>query len=259
MSDDFTLIAIRERSFLDLLDLAVGVVRRRPGAIGLAAAAGAAPFVALNAVLLEDSEHADGLVIPLLLLEAPWATLPLTLVLGGLMFGRKPGVGTMIRRLLAALPALVFVHVLLRILLLVTILPVPLLPGRLWFASEVILLEKAGPLRAERRCGRLSSGRFADFFFQWLAQLGFGLAFAVCFAVGTGAVTSALFGREVTWEPPLGLGLSSWRFQVGVWIAIAFFAVARFLNYIDQRIRLEGWELRLRLQAAGRDLEETAS
>ena len=48
---------------------------------------------------------------------------------------------------------------------------------------------------------------------------------------------------------------SGLRFQVGVWIAIAFFAVGRFLIYIDERIRGEGWEIRLRLQAAIRELE----
>jgi len=41
-----------------------------------------------------------------------------------------------------------------------------------------------------------------------------------------------------------------------VWIAIAFFGVFRFLSYIDRRIRLEGWELELRLKAVGRASEE---
>ena len=41
-------------------------------------------------------------------------------------------------------------------------------------------------------------------------------------------------------------------FQTGVWIAIAFFAVVRFLSYIDRRIRLEGWEIELRLKSVGR-------
>jgi hypothetical protein len=48
---------------------------------------------------------------------------------------------------------------------------------------------------------------------------------------------------------------SGLRFQLGVWIAIAFFAVGRFLIYLDERIRGEGWEVRLRLQSAIRELE----
>ena len=35
-----------------------------------------------------------------------------------------------------------------------------------------------------------------------------------------------------------------------------FSAVVRFLSYIDRRIRLEGWEIELRLKSVGRALEE---
>jgi hypothetical protein len=68
-----------------------------------------------------------------------------------------------------------------------------------------------------------------------------------------------LFKRSLTWEQPSLTDWSSLRFQLGLWIAIAFFSVARFLIYIDQRIRAEGWELRLRLQAVGRELTEHQS
>ena len=64
-----------------------------------------------------------------------------------------------------------------------------------------------------------------------------------------------LIRSDPTWSGPGTGAFGSLKFQLGVWIAIAFFAVARFLIYIDQRIRSEGWELRLRLQAVGRDLE----
>ncbi len=94
---------------------------------------------------------------------------------------------------------------------------------------------------------------------QWLCQLSFGLVFALCFWMGTGAGISALIKSELTWYRPFLTDSSGLRFQLGVWIAIAFFGVARFLIYIDQRIRSEGWELRLRLQAVGRDLEEGRS
>ena len=94
---------------------------------------------------------------------------------------------------------------------------------------------------------------------QWVGQLIFGLVFALCFWMGTGAGISALIKSELTWYRPFLTDFSGLRFQLGVWIAIAFFAVARFLIYIDQRIRSEGWELRLRLQAVGRDIEEGRS
>ena len=49
--------------------------------------------------------------------------------------------------------------------------------------------------------------------------------------------------------------MSGLLFQAGVWIAVAFFGVYRFFAYIDRRIRLEGWELDLRIKAVARGLE----
>ncbi len=87
MNYDHTLIVIRERSFLELLDLGMVVVRDRPAALGLAALAGIAPFAALNFWLLSDVNFSRALWPLLLIMEAPWATAPLTIVLGDLMFG----------------------------------------------------------------------------------------------------------------------------------------------------------------------------
>ncbi len=89
-----TLVQIRERSLVDLLDLALVVVRRRPGTLGLAALAGIAPFAALNAWLFAAiPDLAPVVPLTLWMLEAPFATAPLTVVLGGLMFGQRPTAG----------------------------------------------------------------------------------------------------------------------------------------------------------------------
>ncbi len=65
-----------------------------------------------------------------------------------------------------------------------------------------------------------------------------------------------LIGNELTWySPGMSRPASGLLFQTGVWIAVAFFGVYRFFSYIDRRIRLEGWELDLRLKAVARGLE----
>jgi hypothetical protein len=38
-------------------------------------------------------------------------------------------------------------------------------------------------------------------------------------------------------------------FQCVLWIVAVYFTVARFLSYLDQRIRSEGWEVELCLRA----------
>ena len=255
MAQEPTLIQIRERSYLDLLDLALLVVRHRPRRLALAAAMGIAPFAALNFWLLSNPEFPRALWPVLLFLEAPWATAPLTVVLGGLMFGQPPAFGLVLRRLVVGLPALFLIHVIVRYALSMTMILFWIVDARLLFASEVILLERSAGWRAIGRCLQLTRNRPGEFFLQWLGQLFFGLIFALCFWLGTSAAAMALFESELTWERPVLADTSGLRFQLGVWIAIAFFAVGRFLMYIDERIRGEGWEVRLRLQAAIRELE----
>jgi hypothetical protein len=256
MAYDRTLIQIRERSFLDLMDLALVVVRLRPRALALAAVAGIAPFAVLNAWLLSTAENRWARCAVLLFLEAPWATAPLTMVLGGLMFDQPPRPGPVLARIIRGLPSLVLVHLILRGFLGMTFLLIPLVPARLWFASEVILLEQTAGLRAVRRSARLCTDRSGEFVSFAIVQLLFGLTFALCFWTGTGAALSTFFDRSLTWEQPYQSSLDGIRFQIGVWIAIAFFSIARFLIYIDQRIRSEGWELKLRLRAVGLDMDE---
>ena len=258
MANDRTLIQIRERSFLDLLDLALVLVRRRPLTLGLAALAGVAPCAAINAYLTADPDFNLIWYFYLLFVEAPWATAPLTVVLGSLMFGDRPTPGGVFKALARGLPAMILYQLFLRAILTGAFVLLPLIPSRLAFMNEVILLERGRLFGVVKRTSILCGNRGGDFFGQWVAQLAFGFLFIACFWFGTGAMISALVTSELTWDQP-GLGtFYSVRFQLAVWLAITFFGVARFLTYIDQRIRLEGWEVKLRLQAVGRSLEEAA-
>ena len=42
--------------------------------------------------------------------------------------------------------------------------------------------------------------------------------------------------------------------QIAIWTVMGYFAVVRFLSYLDLRIRREGWEVDLRLRAEGERL-----
>ena len=256
MTYDQTLIVVRERSFLELLDLALVVVRDRPVVLGLTALAGVAPFAALDIWLLSDPEFPRLVFFLLLLVEAPWATAPLTLVLGDLMFGVRPQIGVILQRTALSLPALLVTQLACRGLLLLTGVGYLLVPAQFSFLSEVVLLERLGPFRSVIRSRSLSRGFEGELFMRWMGQIILGLIFAVCFRMGAETVGSVLAGSELTWDRP-GLGdRGGLLFQTGVWIAIAFFGIVRFLAYIDRRIRLEGWEIELRLRRVGHALEE---
>lgn len=257
MATEQTLVQIRERTFLEVLDLALVVVRSQPVVLGLAALTGIAPALALNAWLTSNPEFSPALFAMVVFFEVPWATAPLTMVLGGLMFGQQPRAGPLLLRLMQAVPSL-FVHqFLLRLALVGTLFLSPLLPTRLVFLNEVIVLEGAPWWKTWGRSAQLCARRGGDLFLQWLAQIFFGAVFIACFWVGTSKATSALLTSEMTWEQPGWGDLYGVRFQFALWLAIAFFTVARFLTYIDHRIRKEGWEIKLRLQNVGRVLEET--
>jgi hypothetical protein len=259
LAHDHTLIQIRERSYLDLLDLALVVIRRRPQEIGLAALAGAVPFVLLNAWLTYQIDVPIPLYLYLLLLESAWATMPLTVVMGDMMFGGRPSARSVCRRLARGLPGLFFYQFLIRGILMAIGILYPLVPSRLGFVNEVVLLEQGKIRGVVKRCSNLTGDRGAEFFGQWLAQIMIGATFVILFWFGVGSLVNTLTTSKMTWDDPSVRQAYSLRFQLGIWLAITFFGVVRFLSYIDQRIRLEGWEVKLRLQALGRALAEAKS
>jgi hypothetical protein len=254
VADDPTLVQIRERSFLDILDLALVVVREHPITLGLAAVAGALPFALMDAWLIRGERQPALLLIIMILFTSPMATAPLTIVLGGLMFGRKPRAAAVLNTLArSAVP--LFLHQCIRVGCALTVVAYVIFPTRLVFMNEVILLEQ-GPWRSVlRRSLVLTERRGGEFFGRWLASLLIGSLFVLTFWSGTGVLAQALSTSNLTWEPSWE-GLAGLRFQATVWLVIEFFAVARFFCYIDQRIRLEGWEVELRLRAVGRALED---
>lgn len=190
-----------------------------------------------------------------ILLEAPFATAPLTIVLGGLMFGSKPRplqiLGTCVRRL----GPMILLQFMLRGLLLSTFFLSWLIPTHMAFVNEVILLERGKSWKVWPRCHDLAQGRSGELFTQWLAQFCFGSLFVLAFWVASSQVTS-VFEGELTWaRPELDLVVNAWVITA-LWISVAFFGIVRFLTYIDHRIRLEGWEVEIRLRAVGRTMRE---
>jgi hypothetical protein len=259
MRYDRTLVLIRERSFLDLLDLTLLVIRQRPLWLTLAAALGIAPWAALNLWLLSDPEFPRYYWVILLILETPWATAPLTLVLGDLMFDQRPRPGRMFQTLLVSLPAMITIQVVARGLLLATVVGYLAMPAQYSFLNEIILLERREWWRSLGRSRALSSGVEGELFIRWLGQLFLGMTFVLCFSGCMQTLSRVLVSDELTWYRPGLSDLSGVLFQAGAWIAIAYFGVFRFFAYIDRRIRLEGWELDLRLTAVNRGLRERST
>lgn len=267
MKFDKSSIAIRERSFGEILDLALWVIRDHFKAFFILIVLGAAPWMALNLLLVRPPEVFDPddvlsfqwpVHALLMVWEAPLATAPLTLYLGQVLFWERPRGRSLVAGLLGRLPQLIVYQVVLRGIFLVT--------GVLWifwtvgwvFMSEIILLERT-PFRAENPRGGVSTEsrrrilhthRSGDLFGR--ALLGTLSALVLIAAVASGLLALVwILGFEETWTETL-VFLSA---VVAGWLAVGYLSVVRFLSYLDQRIRNEGWELELLMWAEKARLE----
>jgi hypothetical protein len=267
-------ITVRERSLPELFDLALQLCRRHALNLTLLAIAGAAPWIALDWLVLtgtpDDSWLPLSWLVVLLVTQAPMATAPITAYLGEAMFSRRPTVRGALtsaaRRwwqlLLLGLargagPALA-------VLLFSGVgdgLPGLLLLFLLMFhpahAVEVVLLERQSLRASMRRANQLMA--------SWRSEAVSHLAVGAV-VVTMGCLIAAHAGAEVInllfWKWLEG---GDWRlwFHPGLnllpallpWPFIAYLAVVRFLAYIDLRTRREGWEIELDLRRAGRRLE----
>jgi hypothetical protein len=260
MQLDSQRIAIRERSYVDILDLALRVSRAYALPLAAWLAAGVLPAMALNAWLLAGMEadpagdfpaHYLAIMFMLVLWEIPLATAPATLYLGQAVFQQRPRAGAILGSLGKSLPQLLLYQVIVRGVL--------LLPLVTWFfpfaawphLNEVILLER-NPLRAGRR------KRMTTYRRMRIVHGGYGGDLFVRWA-GTAAAGGLLFlSLWLSLWATAGMLLDEWQWQsamiavyypLALWIVVGYLTVVRFLAYLDLRIRREGWEVELLMRA----------
>jgi hypothetical protein len=251
-------IAIRERSWLDNLDLASQVIRGHGGAVLASSAVGILPMFLVNFAITKwlyrdvDEETRAGywfLLSLLVMIEAPLATAPLTLYLGKALFVDKPMVREMVRNFASCLPQLLLLQVFLRMFWIVPVLTW-IVPYALWpFLNEVILLER-NPLVGRgarpstlKRNSALHRGGSGDFLVRAIAALALAGLLIVALVLTQDFLLENLLGFHPGWTSQII------TLQLALWLVVVYFAVARFLSYLDQRIRDEGWEVELLLRA----------
>ena len=209
----------------------------------------------------------------LIMIEGPFATILLTAYLGQAMFVERPAlrpiltdVGRMFARvawcqlfLRGVLPAWFLMQSLDRHgdfdpnieISLMGLLSIYVIGLRFVrpFINEIVLLERnpllgSNTLTVGRRSAQLHGPSTGELFFRGLVT---GLIAIL--------LTMAVFG---TFWFMLGVFLNSWRagplfigmmFPLSMWFVVGFLTVTRYLNYLDLRIRQEGWEIELRVRA----------
>jgi hypothetical protein len=286
MQLDKTRIVICERGFLDLLDLSLGVIRTH--ALGLCAAwlVGVVPFALLNAWLVApllqiDESHEVSWsylwhLAVLTIWELPLATSIVTIYLSRALFQQRPAPSQLFKQFASRLPQLFFVQVFLRGMLAVWdvvamefgapgavigllgffIVSTWTFAHMLWpYLNEVLLLE-GNPLLRNAASSAASTGTIArtismhaqgagDVILRWFGSI----------LIGTMLLAAVTFSldwlvEQLTFTSDQNITLLI-LFPAAIWLVAGFFAVVRYLSYLDLRIRNEGWEIELLLRAEG--------
>jgi hypothetical protein len=212
---------------------------------------GIAPFAVLNYWLLAGYIEADFewqspvpylfYMLVLIFWEVPLATAPATLYLGQTMFSEEVRPRKIAGDLLESLPQLLWYQVLLR----------PVFALTRPFLNEVILLER-NPMRSgnvsapstANRSKAIHRGGDADPFGRWLGAVAYGgILFLVLWL--SAYVVRAFLLSQWDWDLPM----YTTYYPLALWTVAGYFAVVRFLGYLDLRIRREGWEVELMMRA----------
>jgi hypothetical protein len=265
MQFDKTHIAIRERSFLDLLDLSLRVVQAHAGPLLVCVLLGSLPFALLNHWLLRGFlyEGIDEEISPeglfgylyclalLVVWEMPLAAAPSTLYLGAALFQDKPSPKQIARDLVRSLPQLFFCQVLIRGVCIPIVLTWFVLFAIWPYLNEIILLErnplfrrKPGVLTTFGRSSNLHTANSGELFSRWLISSLVGGCWGAVLWLSVWMVRGMLTNNWYFDRPMYTIYL-----QMVVWFMLGFFTVVRYLSYLDFRIKSEGWEVELRMRA----------
>ncbi len=284
MQLDQTHIAIRERSFLELMDLALRVVRGHAGPLLLAWLVGVAPCAALNHWLLipwaghifNDVEFPMSYVWYgwlLTLWEIPLATAPLTIYLGQMLFNERPRASDVARMFFTRLGQLLWYQIAIRgmgVLFLVWALwgeagddalillsfwcVLSLGAIYLWWPhlNEVLLLERnpwrkpRGGMNTRSRSMALHGPLVGELLGRTITSLLFGALLVLALWLSQINLRHVL-SLDARRSIPRELA----EMQLAIWLVVGYLAVVRFLSYLDIRIRSEGWEVELAMRAEG--------
>lgn len=313
MKFDHTFIAIRQRTTLEIYDLALHVIRDYFAPLAILLFVGALPWLILDWCLLGwmlNDEHCDSyavslwgmminggeydryavsygwLILMLIINQAHAGTAMISHYLGQSMFIGKPSVMKSIKMLWQVPITYYWLHYGLRF-----VIPVAffawmasiyhdhpdnfalnvvmmvfctfmglVIRGFRPYVTKVIVLEKApwkptsaNPVSFAKRSVALHGSGGSSLFSRFLMAIVVGPLLALAVYGLLALIHSSL---TILWSE--GFVELALIWPISLWIVAGFFAIVRFLTYIDLRIRQEGWEVELRIRAEALKLEQAA-
>lgn len=282
MRFDQTSIAIRERSSLEVFDLAANVVVRQFRTILLLLVLNATPFVLLDYYLIgwmtdvsfsyELSTAYYFAMLALIVSQAQLGTCLITIFMGRVMFMEEHSVRAVLKQFFSRLPYFLYSQGILRLALFAVVaawitlpddseqayllaylgLPAITLAGVIVRAArpyvpEVIFLEQT----PRKKKGDLPSLSERSKNLHLLAAGSISTQFVLLAIVAPLLLLSVhsifiLLDSMLSIRANSELSLQPFYLLITGWLVAGFFAVVRFLMYIDIRIRQEGWAVQLK-------------
>ncbi|MEZ6094500.1 MAG: hypothetical protein R3C03_09730 [Pirellulaceae bacterium] len=293
MNFDKSFIRIRRRRLLEIFDLSLKVIRRYPGEFILYLTLGALMMTVINVAITyrirdggtwQSSAYSFWTNLVLILIEAQVGTMFVTSFLGKAMFESRPTWQNVIQAVISSWLPMLWTQGFLRGVLLLLLMigfanltsndltssivvawlvSIPFLLVRVFrpYAPEIIILERtpmfskaSNVISLRKRSKSLHSAVTGDSISLAALTVIFGVLLVLIVYAGI-AMTLQLLGLvdDEFWV------LVNVAWPVALWLVCGVFAVIRFLSYIDNRIRQEGWEVELLIRAEATKMETEAT
>jgi hypothetical protein len=246
-------VALRDRTLLDVFDLALRFVGAHLGAYARVSAAVSLPAFVVSWAASSRIAPWAGWMVTIAL--AALAQAPFVALASRLVFEERVPLARVLRTALASLPRLVALRTLhllgLVIGLFFFVLPAVWIGALFAFSAEIVVLEGSGVGDALGRMQRLGTGWFGDVFTAMLLSA---LLYAAAVLLGDVAGRMLLEGLLLVRVSPEDAGPEGPLGLLGLWLALPVLTTARFFVYLNLRTRREGWDIQTRFAAlAARD------
>lgn len=252
-------VAFRDRSFLEILDLAICFLRTHAAIYARVTLVVVAPLAAITIACAQLWGVVAGFSIAFLASLA--AEVPFTVLASRLVFQDRVAARDVLRDSLRDLPRMLGMRFvwLLAIGLASNCLLVPSLyvGATALYVSEVMLLERSGLGAAIRRSHRIATSAFGDAWAGLAAAIGLPLvAVAIAEIAGRMLLSEVLQFRP---PPPFWDTNGSAVLSLLGWFAVLpYTTTARFFVYLNSRTRAEGWDIQTRFAALAARAERDA-
>ena len=251
-------VVLRQRQFIDVVDLAVRFVALHGGAYARLSLVVLVPAFVATWLIGQGNGWGWGWLAAFAL--SPIVSAPFTVLASRLMFTDRVRVRDALLIALRNLPRLVLARIVQTIAvggaMFFFFVPAAWVQALLLFVPEVILLEQAGLVSAIARAGRIAHAQVGGVVAAVILMTAF-VAGAPFLADAAGRVALDNLFEVRPPEALTAVGGSALAFM-GLWLSLPFVATIRFLFYIDLRTRTEGWDIQTRFAAlAARSLSQS--